>query len=98
MSNQKVKIPKIKLGVAEQISHENIRSLENSKLWANSVQDTSFNTPRSKQEEYGMTKTEFLAQFDLKYLSQSTIQQVGEILWEYTNNHTQIIRHKSDYA
>ena len=79
LSNQKVKIPKIKLGVAEQISHENIRSLENSKLWANSVQDTSFNTRGSKQEEYGMTKTEFLAQFEFKHLSYSKIQQVGEI-------------------
>ena len=50
MSNQKSKIQKIKLKVAEQISNENIRSLENSKLWANSIQDISFNTPRSKQK------------------------------------------------
>ena len=59
MSNQKVKIPKIKLEVAEQISHEKIRSLENFKLWANSGHDTSFNTPRSKQKRRLKMEKEF---------------------------------------
>jgi hypothetical protein len=97
LSNDKIKLNQVELGSVEKISNSEIKSLNSPELSVNftSSHEHLSSLKPQPQEEYGMTKTDFLQQFDLKHLPENVKTRVENILWDFKWT---FARHKSDYG
>jgi hypothetical protein len=93
LSNNKVKLNQITLGSVEKISNSEIKSLSSPELSINFTSHEEMSSKPQPQEKYGMTKTDFLQQFDLEHLPENIKTRVGNILWDFRWT---FARHKAD--